>query len=49
LHQVEAAERFRAKHALGLDPGMETGLREENVSKQEISIPVLIQSKPDRL
>jgi hypothetical protein len=29
-------ERFRAKHALGLDPGVETGSREENASKQEI-------------
>ena len=26
--------RFRAKHALGLDPGVETGSREENASNQ---------------
>ena len=29
-------KRFRAKHALGLDPGVETGSREENASKQEM-------------
>jgi hypothetical protein len=28
-------ERFQAKHALGLDPGVGTGSREENASKQE--------------
>jgi hypothetical protein len=28
------AARFRAKHALGLDPGVGTGSREENASKQ---------------
>jgi hypothetical protein len=28
--------RFPAKHALGLDPGVDTGSREENASKQEI-------------
>jgi len=27
-------KRFRAKHALGLDPGADTGSREENASKQ---------------
>jgi hypothetical protein len=26
-------ERLRAKHALGLDPRVDTGLREENASK----------------
>jgi hypothetical protein len=26
-------ERFRAKHALGLDPGVDTGSRKENASK----------------
>jgi hypothetical protein len=34
--QVRAPEHFRAKHALGLDPGVDTGSREENASKQEI-------------
>src|ERR1700722_8392949 len=29
-------ERFRAKHAPGLDPGVDTGSREENASKQKI-------------
>ncbi len=28
-------ERFPAKHALGLDPGVDTGSREENASKQK--------------
>jgi hypothetical protein len=28
-------ERFRAKHAPGLDPGVDTGSREENASKQK--------------
>ena len=28
-------ERFPAKHAPGLDPGVGTGSREENASKQE--------------
>jgi hypothetical protein len=28
-------ERFRAKHALGRDPGVDTGSREENASKQQ--------------
>jgi hypothetical protein len=32
-------ERFRAKHALGLDPGVGTGSREENASKQEARAP----------
>jgi hypothetical protein len=26
-------KRFQAKHALGLDPGMEAGSRKENASK----------------
>jgi len=30
------SERFQAKHALGLDPGLETGSREENASKQRL-------------
>jgi hypothetical protein len=29
------SERFRAKHALGLDPGVGTGSRQENASKQK--------------
>jgi uncharacterized protein (TIGR00369 family) len=28
-------ERFRAKHAFGLDPGVDTGSREENASRQK--------------
>src|SRR5450755_3445581 len=31
-----APKRFPAKHALGFDPRVETGLREENASRQEI-------------
>jgi hypothetical protein len=31
-------ERFRAKHALGLDPGVGTGSRKENASKQKTQI-----------
>jgi hypothetical protein len=31
-----SAARFQAKHALGLDPGVETGSREENASNKEI-------------
>jgi hypothetical protein len=38
-----ALERFQAKHALGLDPGVATGSRQENASDQEsrasVSIP----------
>jgi len=40
-----ALERFRAKHALGLDPGVGTGSREENASKQEARASVPIQSE----
>jgi hypothetical protein len=29
-------KRFPAKHALGLDPGVETGSRKENASKQKL-------------
>jgi hypothetical protein len=29
-------KRFQAKHALGLDPGVDTGSRKENASKQDI-------------
>ncbi|MBU6458845.1 MAG: hypothetical protein KGQ48_15115, partial [Bradyrhizobium sp.] len=32
-------ERFRAKHALGLDPWVDTGSRKENASKQESRAP----------
>jgi hypothetical protein len=32
-------ERFQAKHALGLDPGVETGSRQENASNQESRAP----------
>jgi hypothetical protein len=35
-------ERFRAKHALGLDPWVDAGSREEDASKQEIRASVLI-------
>jgi hypothetical protein len=35
-----APARFRAKHALGLDPGAGTGSREENASKQEIGASI---------
>jgi hypothetical protein len=41
-----ALERFRTKHALGLDPGVDTGSREENASRQESRALVLIQSEP---
>jgi hypothetical protein len=27
-------KRFRAKHALGLDPGVDTGSRQENASNK---------------
>ena len=40
------SERFRAKHALGLDPRVDTGSREENASKHESRASVLIQSEP---
>jgi hypothetical protein len=39
-------KRFRAKHALGLDPWVDTGSRKENASKQEARASVLIQSEP---
>ena len=42
-------ERFRAKHALGLDPEVDTGSRKENASKQKIRASVLIPSEPIRL
>jgi hypothetical protein len=32
-------KRFQAKHALGLDPGVETGSRQENASVQESRAP----------
>src|SRR5258705_7024727 len=32
-------KRFQAKHALGLDPGMEAGSRRENASNQESRVP----------
>src|SRR5216684_4009764 len=32
-------ERFPAKHALGLDPGVEAGSRQENASNQESRAP----------
>jgi hypothetical protein len=34
-------KHFRAKHALGLDPGVGTGSREENASKQNRLVPEL--------
>ena len=33
--QLRRLERFQAKHALGFDPGVETGSRQENASNQE--------------
>jgi hypothetical protein len=33
--QLPSLERFQAKHALGFDPGVDTGSREENASKQK--------------
>jgi hypothetical protein len=42
-------ERFRAKHALGLDPGVGTDSREENASEQETRASVPIQSERKRL
>jgi len=44
--QGRELERSRAKHALGLDPGVDTGSREEHASKQKSGAPVLIQSEP---
>jgi hypothetical protein len=41
----QALGRFRAKHALGLDPWVDTGSREENASKQESGALVLILSE----
>src|ERR1700721_3693961 len=35
-------KRFRARHALGLDPGVDTGSHEEHASKQKIRASVLI-------
>src|SRR6266849_2308307 len=32
-------ERFQVEHALGLDPGVETGSRQENASNQESRAP----------
>jgi hypothetical protein len=49
LRQVYGLERFRAKHALGLDPGVGTGSREENASKQKTRASVPIQSERKRL
>jgi hypothetical protein len=34
-HKLAGPERFQAKHALGLDPGVGTGSREENATKQK--------------
>ena len=39
-------ERFRAKHALGLDPGVGAGSRKENASRQKTSRPAC--SRPGR-
>src|SRR5216684_6596853 len=36
---IAEPERFPAKHALGLDPGVETGSRQENASNQESRAP----------
>ena len=33
--RLRRLERFQAKHALGFDPGVETGTRQENASNQE--------------
>jgi hypothetical protein len=33
--ETTTLKRFQAKHALGLDPGVETGSRQENASNQE--------------
>ena len=38
LHAAQL-ERFQAKHALGLDPGVKTGSRQENASNQESRAP----------
>jgi hypothetical protein len=37
-------KRFRAKHALGLDPGVDTGSREENASKQNLMLMEILGS-----
>jgi hypothetical protein len=39
-------QRFRASHALGLDPGHVTARGKQNASKQKTGTPVLIQSEP---
>src|ERR1700733_6267992 len=36
-------KRFRAKHALGLDPGVGTGSRQENASKRKIREPKMLK------
>ena len=42
-------ERFPAKHALGLDPGVGPGSRKENASKQKARASVPIQSEREAL
>jgi hypothetical protein len=36
---LRGSERFQAKHALGLDPGVDTGSHRENASNQESRYP----------
>src|ERR1019366_4333201 len=36
---IRYPERFQAKHALGLDPGVETGSRQEDASNQGSRAP----------
>jgi hypothetical protein len=38
------SKAFRAKHALGLDPGVDTGSREENASKQNLMLMEILGS-----
>ncbi|RZN28111.1 hypothetical protein CWO90_24000 [Bradyrhizobium sp. Leo121] len=45
-NRLGSRERFRAKHALGLDPRVGTGSREENASKQKSRASALVQSEP---
>ena len=47
--ESEPLKRFRAKHALGLDPGVGTGSREENASNEKTRASVPIQSERKRL
>jgi hypothetical protein len=42
-------ERFRARHAPGLDPGVDTDSRKENASKQDGTSSLNVEASPKRL